>query len=219
MNESYYLYHARRLFIPWTLLASTLLAFGLISLAGNWNTPRIALAAAQEEFIQAASDPAETNPDATSPANEEPGSLPSENNGCQVSQEFPEGVLQWCELITHYAFKNQLKPDLVAALIWQESGGQADAYSHSGAAGLMQVMPRDGIAASFNCANGPCFSDRPTTAELMDPEFNIQFGTGMLAQLVQKSGSVREALHAYGPMDMGYAYADKVLSLFQQYGR
>jgi soluble lytic murein transglycosylase-like protein len=80
------------------------------------------------------------------------------------------------------------------------------------------VMPQDGQAMNFMCANGPCFSSRPTTAQLLEPEFNVSYGTRMLAQLVTKQGSMREALKAYGPMNVGYYYADKVLSLYQQYG-
>ena len=100
----------------------------------------------------------------------------------------------------------------------QESGGQAEAYSHSGAVGLLQVMPRDGIAANFTCVAGPCFASRPTIDELQDPEYNIEYGTGMLANLTAKFGSYRDALRAYGPMDMGYAYADKVLNIYENYG-
>jgi hypothetical protein len=137
---------------------------------------------------------------------------------CAVSDSFPANVRQWCGLITSYASQRNLPPDLVAALIWQESGGNAEAYSHSGAMGLMQVMPRDGLAASFMCKNGPCFSDRPSMQELRDPEFNISYGTKMLANLLARRGSLREALKYYGPMDVGYYYADKVLGLFQQYG-
>jgi soluble lytic murein transglycosylase-like protein len=136
---------------------------------------------------------------------------------CDVSGRFPEKVLQWCNLITFYAHKHDLSPDLIAALIWQESGGNASAYSRSGAVGLMQVMPRDGLAASFMCVNGPCFSARPTTKQLQDPEFNISYGTRFLAQQVKRNGTLREALKSYGPMDVGYYYADKVLNIFRQY--
>ncbi len=139
-------------------------------------------------------------------------------NNCKVSSLFPEDVRQWCMLITAYAEKHSLSPDLIAALIWLESGGDEVAYSHSGAVGLMQVMPRDGPAASFMCANGPCFSDRPTIKELKDPEFNIAFGTRYLARLLQRNGNLREALRYYGPMDAGYSYADKVLGIYQKYG-
>ncbi len=64
-----------------------------------------------------------------------------------------------------------------------ESAGDAGAYSSNGAVGLLQVMPRDGLAAEFMCPNGPCFASRPTTDELMDPEFNLAYGARMLADL------------------------------------
>jgi soluble lytic murein transglycosylase-like protein len=136
---------------------------------------------------------------------------------CQVSPRYPAKVTQWCDLITDYATKHNLDPDLIAALVWLESGGNELAYSRSGAVGLMQVMPRDGLAASFMCVNGPCFKDRPTTNELRDPEFNIAYGTRFLAGLIQKRGNLREALKSYGPMDAGYTYSDKVLSIFNRY--
>lgn len=92
------------------------------------------------------------------------------------------------------------------------------AYSRSGAVGLMQVMPRDGLAAKFQCVNGPCFASRPTRAELEDPAFNIEYGTRMLAGLYQRLESWRDALRSYGPMDVGYSYADKVLAIYERYG-
>jgi hypothetical protein len=138
---------------------------------------------------------------------------------CRVSDRFPPNILQWCTLITHYAEKNHLSPDLIAALIVQESSGKPLAYSHSGAVGLMQVMPRDGIAQKFMCKNGPCFSNRPTIAELQDPEFNIRYGTRMLAGLFKRFGNLRDALKSYGPMDVGYSYADKVLAIEKRYGQ
>jgi soluble lytic murein transglycosylase-like protein len=95
----------------------------------------------------------------------------------------------------------------------QESAGKPDAYSKSGAVGLMQVMPRDGLASKFMCVNGPCFSDRPSMEELFDPEYNVAYGTRMLAELVQHYGDVRTALKAYGPKDVGFYYADLVLGI------
>ncbi len=139
-------------------------------------------------------------------------------DGCTISPKFPPKVRRWCSLITRVAEKHDLPPDLIAALIWQESGGNPAAYSRSGAVGLMQVMPRDGIAARFNCPNGPCFAKRPTIKQLKDPEFNLEYGARMLARLLAQRGDLREALKAYGPMDVGYTYADKVLTLYQQYG-
>jgi hypothetical protein len=83
----------------------------------------------------------------------------------------------------------------------------------------MQVMPSDGLAASFMCKNGPCFTNRPSTQELQDPQFNVKYGSGMLAGLLGKYGDMREALKSYGPMDSGYYYADKVLGIFNNYKR
>lgn len=137
---------------------------------------------------------------------------------CTVNPAFPQKIRRWCTQIMRHSKVNNLDPNLVASLIWQESGGNPTAYSKSGAVGLMQVMPQDGIASTFQCVNGPCFVNRPTIAELQKPNFNIKYGTGMLAGLVNKYGSMREALKYYGPMDVGYYYADKVLGIFDQYG-
>jgi soluble lytic murein transglycosylase-like protein len=137
---------------------------------------------------------------------------------CQVSENYPSAVRQWCGLITRYALKTGLHPDLVAALIWQESGGNPTALSRSGAVGLMQVMPNDGKAASFQCKDGPCFQNRPSTAELQQPEFNIRYGTKLLRSLLDKNnGNLRLALREYGPIDIGYRYADTVLAIYNRY--
>ncbi len=140
------------------------------------------------------------------------------NNGsnCSLKASFPGSVRQWCDLIQSNASQQQMDSNLVAAVMTQESGGNPSAYSVSGAVGLLQVMPRDGVAASFYCDTGPCFASRPSTQELLDPQFNIAYGTRMLAGLVKRYGNTREALRAYGPMDMGYRYADTVLSLYAQ---
>ena len=146
-----------------------------------------------------------------------PNQQPSQTEKCGVSSSYPEGILQWCEIITTLATQAELPPDLIAAVMLQESGGDATAYSASGAVGLMQVMPRDGIAASFECINGPCFASRPTIEELQDPSFNVEYGTHMLSGLIGRLGGLREALKAYGPMEVGYSYADKVLAIYENY--
>jgi hypothetical protein len=81
----------------------------------------------------------------------------------------------------------------------------------------MQVMPRDGLASEFMCINGPCFTARPTIAELENPEFNLAYSCQMLVDLYARHGSYREALFRYGPMDMGYAYADRVINIWDNY--
>lgn len=168
--------------------------------------------AAQDEAIVETAD-ASTAESAATPADEST----SAGDACSLPNSYPDSIRQWCGWIEKYANEAGLEPRLVAAVMLQESGGKADAYSKSGAVGLMQVMPRDGLAAEFMCSGRPCFSSRPSMDELFDPEFNISYGTRMLAALVSRHGSVREALHAYGPMDMGYRYADLVLSIYENY--
>ncbi len=136
------------------------------------------------------------------------GSRRVPGEGCALSAAVLPAVQQWCGLITRYANENGLEPALVAAMMAQESGGNPQAYSSSGAVGLLQIMPRDGLAAGFMCPNGPCFASRPSMNELFDPEFNIAYGTRMLAGLIQKHGSMRDALMKYGPANVGYYYAD-----------
>jgi soluble lytic murein transglycosylase-like protein len=138
-------------------------------------------------------------------------------DSCGISKKYPANILKWCDLITNFAQKTELPADLIAAVIMQESAGNHLAYSNSGAVGLMQVMPRDGLAGSFTCSSGPCFRNRPSTNELQDPAFNIQFGSQMLKTLKARLGTYRDALKAYGPMDVGYDYADRVLQIYANY--
>jgi soluble lytic murein transglycosylase-like protein len=136
----------------------------------------------------------------------------SSGNTCSLNT-LPAALLPWCDLIEQNANKYSVPATLVAAVMLQESGGQSAVISSSGAVGLLQVMPKDGIAASFMCQNGPCFASRPSTQELLDPGFNIDYGVKMLANLINKYGNSRDALKAYGPYNVEYYYADKVLTI------
>lgn len=136
---------------------------------------------------------------------------------CSLSPSYPDSILQWCGLIDQYARENNVDPNLVSAVMLQESAGRPDAYSRSGAVGLMQVMPQDGKAAAFICKNGPCFSNRPSMSDLFDPEYNVAYGVRMLASLIREKGNLREALRAYGPVDVGYSYADLVLDIMRDH--
>ncbi len=134
-----------------------------------------------------------------------------------LSAAYPDKVQQWRAQIEASAHQHQLDANLIAAVMLQESGGQVRAISSSGAVGLMQVMPNDGLAAAFMCARGPCFTRRPSTQELLEPSYNVEYGSRMLANLIINHGSLREALYRYGPMDVGYHYADIVLSIYERY--
>lgn len=160
-----------------------------------------------------------SSPRITLAANNSSASSPGENSlfTGSLSKKYPESILQWEELIIDSARQYQLDPNFIAAVMLQESGGDAQAYSSSGAVGLMQVMPRDGIAQTFLCDGQPCFRNRPSMQELYDPAYNITYGTRMLAGLIEKYGSQQEALYHYGPIDVGYRYADAVLSIYSNY--
>jgi soluble lytic murein transglycosylase-like protein len=136
---------------------------------------------------------------------------------CSLSDRYPAEIHQWCDLIESSASDHNLPPSLIAAVMLQESGGNPLSYSSSGAVGLMQIMPSDGIAVKFMCINGPCFASRPSRAELEDPAFNVSFGAEILSDLHQRYGSYREALFHYGPIDIDYHYADIVLSIWENY--
>ena len=140
-----------------------------------------------------------------------------EGGECEVSEKYPQKVRRWCGLMMENGEKYGVPVDLIAAVMLQESGGNPRAYSRSGAVGLLQVMPRDGRAGEYMCANGPCFEGRPLRKELEDPAYNLKYGVKMLKRLKEREGNWREALAAYGPGDAGYSYADKVLRIYKSY--
>ncbi len=145
------------------------------------------------------------------------GYTPPINGACSLPLSYPENIRRWCSFIEFYANQSGLDPRLIAAVMLQESGGNPLAYSSSGAVGLLQVMPKDGIAATFVNAYGvPYFANRPSISQLQDPEYNIRYGVNMLAGL-NAANNPREALFNYGPADVGYSYADLVLSIYSNY--
>lgn len=184
-----------------SLMLAALLLVGITSLI---SAPEVVLASAGD----AAQPPASTP---------EPPAPPAADPTCAIGARYPDDIRRWCPLIMQTAARYELEPDLLAAVMLQESGGNPDAISRSGAVGLMQVMPRDGKAAEFMCQNGPCFAKRPSMAELYDPTFNLDYGARMLSGLLSRHGSLRDALKAYGPMDMGYRYADLVIRIMENY--
>ncbi len=95
-------------------------------------------------------------------------------------------IRQWEKLVVYWSADRQLDPDLVAAVMYKESLGQANA-EYYGAVGLMMVMPSE-----------YGFTWRPSTAELYSPSVNIKWGTGILAQIIHDSGgNVADSLAAY----------------------
>ncbi len=93
--------------------------------------------------------------------------------------------------IKQAAAENGLKSELVAAVVWTESGFDEKARSKRGAVGLMQLMPSTAkwCAESLNIEYGE--------EMLNDAQYNIRLGTFYLKYLFEKFGDERLALAAY----------------------
>lgn len=187
----------------------------IVSLAGWLLRPEISVLASSDDS-NLVIDQVEPKENEQAPRNDQK-EVGDETVESGLSDQYPQSILQWGDIIADASQQHSLDPNLIAAIILEESNGDYQAYSHSGAVGLMQVMPRDGIAASFMCINGPCFTNRPSMQELFDPQFNIHYGTEMIAGLINKYGNLRDALKSYGPKDRGYQYADQVLNTYSIY--
>ena len=92
-------------------------------------------------------------------------------------------VRRYDQLIMRHSAINKLDADLVRAVIYVESGGDPLAVSHSGAAGLMQLMPATASTLGV--------------ADRFDPEQNIASGTRYLRSLLDRFQSTEVALWAY----------------------
>ena len=99
-------------------------------------------------------------------------------------QPVPEGP--YGTLIYETARRHQVNPQVVAALIRQESAGNRRAVSHKGARGLMQLMP----------ATAQRFGVRKE--HLFDPRHNLEAGVRYLSWLIdQFPGDLAKILAAY----------------------
>ncbi|MHB1642251.1 MAG: transglycosylase SLT domain-containing protein [Acidithiobacillus sp.] len=96
----------------------------------------------------------------------------------------PYPPARYGRLITHYANRDHVPAALIAAVITQESGFDANAVSSKGAEGLMQLMPA--TAARFGVRNP------------FNPAQSIRGGTAYLAHLLHEfNGNKRLAIAGY----------------------
>lgn len=83
----------------------------------------------------------------------------------------------------------RVDPSLVLAITRQESRFQADALSHAGAQGLMQIMPM----TAAHVAGGD-----PTIGQMRDPSYNMSVGQKYLQELLDlTNGNVMQLAAAY----------------------
>jgi hypothetical protein len=115
-----------------------------------------------------------------------------------TNQVTSDRVQMYDGLITEHARLNEVRPDLVRAVVQVESAYNPYAKSPKGAAGLMQLMP--GTAHQFGVKNA------------FNPEENIRAGVAYLRQLLTRYEDNEElALAAYnaGPNAVD-KYGEKV---------
>lgn len=104
-----------------------------------------------------------------------------------LSAYWPDTITRWSDLIIQHSNNNGLDPNLVAAVIDEESKGNARLVSPAGAVGLMQIMPYE-----------TGFTWRPKAARLKIPEVNVEWGTNTLGEVIrQAQGRLSLALLAY----------------------
>lgn len=107
----------------------------------------------------------------------------------RVTRDVSDRADQYEDLIVGHATLNNIRPDLVRAVIQVESGFNPRAVSPKGALGLMQLMPA--TARLLRVRNA------------FDPEENIRGGVQYLRQLLDRyEGDEQLALAAYnaGPL-------------------
>jgi soluble lytic murein transglycosylase len=109
--------------------------------------------------------------------------------------------LRYEHIVVGHAENYELEPQLVAAVIYQESKFDADAVSESGAVGLMQLLPETGQGIADRTGG-----ENWTPEDLHNPVLNIRYGSWYLRHLLDKYGDEELALAAY---NAGQANVDR----------
>lgn len=99
----------------------------------------------------------------------------------------------YAEAVTAAAKENNLDPNLVYAVIRQESRFQADAESGAGAVGLMQLTPETFEWLQKQETGSALLS----SASLREPSVNVKYGCRFLSYLMKKYGVLHTSLCAY----------------------
>jgi len=100
--------------------------------------------------------------------------------------------LRYEQIVVGHAENYRLEPQLIAAVIYQESKFDADAVSGAGAVGLMQLLPATAQGIADRTGGRGWQRD-----DLLDPELNVRYGSWYLRHLLDKYDDERLALAAY----------------------
>lgn len=116
--------------------------------------------------------------------NENSEDVKTKINFTMVADHIKVRAKRFSSFVRKWAKRNNLKPELVMAVIRQESAFNPQAQSHIPAFGLMQVVPKYAGRDVMKQAFGK--DETPTKKTLLDPETNIFFGTRYLNMLEEK---------------------------------
>lgn len=108
------------------------------------------------------------------------------------------------EMIDDIAVRSGVDPNIVKAIIMEESGGNPNAVGDNGESiGLMQIQPKHHKKKMEELG----------IVSLFDPQENVILGCSILSDLYDKYGNYEDALSAYnsGNTEDGKAYAERIL--------
>lgn len=109
------------------------------------------------------------------------------------------------EMIDDIAVRSGVDPNIVKAIIKEESGGNPSAIGDNGESiGLMQIQPKHHKKRMEELG----------IVSLFDPQENVILGCSILSDLYDKYGNYEDALSVYnsGNTEDGKAYAEKILN-------
>ena len=109
------------------------------------------------------------------------------------------------EMIDDIATRSGVAPNIVKAIIVEESGGNPNAVGDNGESiGLMQIQPKHHKKRMEELG----------IVSLFDPQENVIVGCNILAELYDKYGNYEDALSVYnsGNTEDGKAYAERILN-------
>ena len=109
------------------------------------------------------------------------------------------------EMIDDIAIRSGVDPNIVKAIIKEESGGNPNAVGDNGESiGLMQIQPKHHKKRMEELG----------VVSLFDPQENVIVGCNILAELYDKYGNYEDALSVYnsGNAEDGKAYAERILN-------
>lgn len=109
------------------------------------------------------------------------------------------------EMIDDIAVRSGVDPNIVKAIIKEESGGNPSAIGDNGESiGLMQIQPKHHKKRMEELG----------IVSLFDPQENVILGCSILSDLYDKYGNYEDALSVYnsGNTEDGTAYAERILN-------